>query len=198
MAIGSELNSGYWITQPKPLDTKTYFENLDEACGPETSPEDLRIAGHLSPGLRAKGLKFVVRDNGNGEPAEYWFIDDYQEPKTEYLSEPPWMITTPAFIPQPVLYQPEIPEFDLTAHNADENAHGPIRQKIQEVAGDTHFASNAPGFKYTNPDGSKMTINQYGDRQPEAWTGSYKKFNDEILKNIEKGVSSFDGTYYVK
>jgi len=107
MAIGTPLNNPYWLSQLRPLDGKTYFESLDEACGPEIG--GIRSAGHLVKELRAKGLKFVIREDNNGEPAEYWFIEDYKPSGyttppvgPPHLWPPP---DIPEVIPQPVPYQ---------------------------------------------------------------------------------------------
>jgi hypothetical protein len=50
MSIGTELNNPRWLTQPRPLDGKTYFDDLEQAEETLTGP------------LGRKGLKFMVRD----------------------------------------------------------------------------------------------------------------------------------------
>jgi hypothetical protein len=103
MVDGQSLGSKRYYENAGPLDSKTYFENLTDACGPETI-DKTRILGKLEPHLRVKGLKFVVRDNkgdGTGEPVEYWFTEDY--------SAGTWTPSgvTGRKIPQPVLYKAE-------------------------------------------------------------------------------------------
>jgi len=90
------------------------------------------------------------------------------------------------------------PDINLDDHNNDVTAHEPIINKIEEVAGDTHFASNKTEFKYKNLDGTKMLINEYADRQPGAWMNTQAKFQTDIANKLTIGDKTYDGIYYIK
>jgi len=200
-----------YVERPQPLDAKTLFNTLEDA---------LNI---IAPNQRFKGQDFTIKnpplsDSPNGEPKKYWFIEDYQEAGGEELwwdeaeegGPPPieegWYTEDdwdgwwsrqeiPEIVPQPVLYLQPVSSggpVDLSAHNADEEAHQPIQDKL---AGDILPASKVAG--YVNLDDSPMTVNDYANRMPGAWTGSKIKFQTEILDNLEKDNTKYDGVYFV-
>lgn len=67
----------------------------------------------------------------------------------------------------------------------------------KQLAGDTIKATNDPNSIF-----NKITVNQYADRAPGAWTGTREKFIEEIaskLKLLEShNKKEFDGTYFIQ
>jgi hypothetical protein len=117
MKLGSNtliLGKNISITQEGPLDAHTYWNTLEEAL-------DTTLVNGEAKGIplksRIKGFKFVVRDDGTGQPAEYWFKEDYVKGNNFPPNHPNHQ---PAFIPEPVPFQPEIEIPEPGAKSAEE------------------------------------------------------------------------------
>jgi len=52
-------------------------------------------------------------------------------------------------------------------------------------------------FNKRKADAERMTINQYADRQPKAWTNTKIKFDKEIDDKLIFGNKKYDGTYFI-
>jgi hypothetical protein len=183
MARGTGLTGPLYNSNPEPLDSRTWFETLDQ------------MRQEIPDNHRFKGQKFVIKnppveDSPGGEPREYWFIEDFV-PRPPPLGGP--------IVPQPVLYQVSGEEVNLDEHNDDIKAHqilqDNVNKKLNNIAGDTIMASNKDDFPHKNFDGSPMTVNQYSDRQPNPWVGRLSDFEKvpEIFDYTENQL--FDVSY---
>ena len=208
-----------------PLDQNTLFESLEQVNiqdmnigipnnqrfkgqkftvknGPNGKPTEYWfIKDYQEPGLP----KFVYNQEGPwfGKTEDECFKDPAFEEQVDWDNwDNLWdeIIDPPEVIPDPVLYQPggECEPIDLTAHNADEEAHEPIRQRIDDLSGDNIKAQCNPIYENItdNDELKKMSINQYADRQPGAklWTKQeFEDFNNKLIFGNRK----YDGTYFV-
>jgi hypothetical protein len=176
----------FWPSVQYPFDAKTMFDNMEMALK------------DLIPVFRYKGLKFIVKDNGNGKPAEYWFVDDYkaegdweeckcgdEEVGCELCNSipdgfPGWYFE-PEFIPQPVLYQSDIPDIDLSDYYRKFEVEHRLDLKANQIH--THSFADITG-------------------KVDEWQMSNIKFQTNVLDKIalldSENKSKFDGTYFVK
>jgi len=210
-----------WLNRPAPLDAKTIFKDFDQLN--EQLPGNIRFKGQKfiiqnPPGEYGEGPKefWFVDDYIEGGPEKnIWTFDDANKGLDEENEEFDWELYEETFdlhhgeywvekqdpepiIPQPELYQPG-GEVNLDEHNSDQTAHQPIRQLISDLDGETLVASKRDDFEYKNLDETKMTINQYADRAPNAWSNNKTAF-DQIPELFGNTTNSrkFDGTFFVR